>query len=104
MRISPDFADSSSPRHPRRRLGQIALNPRTIIMVLFVPSPESVGSPEGEERPESPPLDKGKGKALVPVTEQGEITGVSCDLCERKGIPCRWGKVSSAFFFFFDVY
>ena len=52
-----------------------------------------------------PSRDKGKGHASVPEEVWGEVTGVICDLCERKGIPCRWGKVSSSspslFFFVF---
>ena len=40
-------------------------------------------------------------EALVQEMDQGEVTGVSCDLCEKKGIPCQWGKVSFLFDFFF---
>ena len=42
----------------------------------------------------SPAKSKGKGKAWVQEVDQGEVTGVVCDLCDKKGIPCRWGKVS----------
>ena len=48
-----------------------------------------------------PSHDKGKGRALVLEEVGGEVTGVICDLCEKKGIPCQWGKVSSSLFFFF---
>ena len=61
---------------------------------LFLPSSDSAGSPEEEEKVESPPRDNGKGRAPVQETDQGEVTGVVCDLCFKKGIPCRWGKVS----------
>ena len=46
-----------------------------------------------------------KGKGCVPVSEEvrGEA-GVICDLCEKKGIPCLWGKVSSIFYNFFGFY
>ena len=49
---------------------------------------------------ESPPRNKGKGQ--VPALEEvlGEVTGVICDLCNRKEIPCQWGKVSLLPFFF----
>ena len=45
--------------------------------------------------------DKGK---CAPVLEEvrGEVTGVICNLFEKKGIPCRWGKVSSPSHFFLD--
>ena len=67
---------------------------------LFLLSSDSAGSLEEEERVGSPPRDKGKGR--VPALEEvlGEITGVICDLCNRKGIPCQWGKVSFLYFFF----
>ena len=61
---------------------------------LFLPSSDSARSPEEEERVEGPPKDKGKGRALAPEEVQGEVTGVVCDLCDKKGIPCWWGKVS----------
>ena len=32
--------------------------------------------------------------------DQGEVTEVIYDLCSKKGIPCRWGKVSPFFSFF----
>ena len=48
-----------------------------------------------------PSQDKGKGHAPVSEEVRGEITGVICDLCEKKGIPCQWGKVSSIYFLFF---
>ena len=38
--------------------------------------------------------DKGKGRAPASEEVWGEVTGVVCDLCDKKGIPCRWGKVS----------
>ena len=49
---------------------------------------------------EGPPKDKGKGRALAPEEVQGEVTGVVCDLCDKKGVPCRWGKVSILFIIF----
>ena len=62
---------------------------------LFLPSSDSARSPEEEEEVMAgPSQDKGKGRGLVPEDIQGEVTGVICDLCEKKGIPCRWGKVS----------
>ena len=66
---------------------------------LFLPSSDSAGSPEEEEGMPGPSCDKGKGR--VPVLEEvrGEVTGVICNLCEKKGIPCWWGKVSSILFF-----
>ena len=67
---------------------------------LFLPSSNSAGSPEDEEKVESPPRDKGKGKAPAQGTGPGEVTGVICDLCNKKGIPCRWGKVSFPIFFY----
>ena len=45
-------------------------------------------------RVEGPSWDKGKGRAPVPEEARGEVTGVVCDLCDKKGIPCWWGKVS----------
>ena len=66
---------------------------------LFLPSSDSAGSPEEEERVESPPRDKGKGRVLAPEEVLGEVTGVICDLCDKKGIPCRWGKVSIPYIF-----
>ena len=51
-------------------------------------SSDSTGSLEEEEEVASPPRSKGKGKVLVQERDQGEVTGVSCDLCEKKGIPC----------------
>ena len=62
---------------------------------LFLPSSDSTRSPEEEERVEGPPKDKGKGRALVSEEVWGEVTGVVCDLCDKKGIPCWWGKVST---------
>ena len=56
-----------------------------------------------EVRVEGPPWDKGKGWAPVSEEAQGEVTGVICELCDKKGIPCRWGKVSSSLVFFFFV-
>ena len=47
-----------------------------------------------KERVEGPSQDKGKGRALASEEVRGEVTGVVCDLCDKKGIPCRWGKVS----------
>ena len=47
-----------------------------------------------EVRVEGPSRDKGKGRAPVSEEAPGEVTGVVCDLCDNKGIPCRWGKVS----------
>ena len=64
---------------------------------LFLSSSESAGSPEVEERVASPPRSRGKGWALIQELDLGEVTGVICDLCEKKGIPCRWGKVSLVF-------
>ena len=56
---------------------------------LFLPSLDSAGSLEEEEKVESPPRDKGKGRAPVQETDQGEVTEVICDLCDKKGIPCQ---------------
>ena len=67
---------------------------------LFLLSSDSARSLEEEERVGSPPRDKGKGQALAPEVGLEEITGVICDLCNRKGIPCQWGKVSFLYFFF----
>ena len=65
---------------------------------LFLPSSDSAGSLEEEEgmevRMEGPSQDKGKGRAPVSEEARGEVTGVVCDLCDKKGIPCWWGKVS----------
>ena len=60
---------------------------------LFLLSLESTGNLEEEEEEEeeekvaSPPRSKGKGKAPVQEMDQGEVTGVVYDLCEKKGIP-----------------
>ena len=62
---------------------------------LFLPSSDSTGSPEEKERVEGPPKDKGKGRVLASEEVWGEVTGVICNLCDKKGIPCRWGKVST---------
>ena len=52
------------------------------------------GGEEGMEvRVEGPSWDKGKGWALASEEARGEVSGVVCDLCDKKGIPCRWGKV-----------
>ena len=65
---------------------------------LFRPSSsDSARSPEEEGmevRVEGPSRNKGKGRAPVSEEAWGEVTGVVCDLCDKKGIPCRWGKVS----------
>ena len=65
---------------------------------LFLPSSDSARSPEEEEgmevRVERSSREQGKGWAPVSEEAQGEVTGVVCDLCDKKGIPCRWGKVS----------
>ena len=70
---------------------------------LFLPLLDSAGSQEEEEGVPGPSCDKGKGR--VPVSEEvwGEITGVICDLCEKKGIPCRWVKVSSLPSYYFWI-
>ena len=73
---------------------------------LFLPSlSDSTRSPEEEEgmevRVEGPSWDKGKGWAPVSEEARGEVTGVVCDLCDKNGIPCRWGKVSDDQFFLF---
>ena len=64
----------------------------------FLPSSDSAGSPEEEEgmevRVEGSSWNKGKELALASEEARGEVTGVVCDLCDKKGIPCRWGKVS----------
>ena len=67
--------------------------------LLFLPSSDSTGSPEEEERVEDLPKDKGKGQAPASEEVQGEVTGVVCDLCDKKGVPCQWGKVSLLLFF-----
>ena len=54
-----------------------------------------------EEEVVSPPKSKGKGKAWIQEVDQGEVTGVVCNLCDKKGIPCRWGKVSNLFSYFY---
>ena len=62
---------------------------------LFLPLSDSAGSlEEEEERVEGPSWDKGKGCASASEEVRGEVTGVVCDLCNKKGIPCQWGKVS----------
>ena len=72
---------------------------RALWRQLFLPSLDSAGSPEEEEgmevRVEGPSRDKGKGRVLASEKARGEVTGVVCDLCDKKGIPCLWGKVSS---------
>ena len=55
---------------------------------LFLLSLESTGSPEVEEKVASPPRSKGKGQVLVQELDLREVTGVVCDLCKKKGIPC----------------
>ena len=60
---------------------------------LFLPSSDSTGSPE-EKRVEGSSQDKGKDRAPASEEVWGEVTGVVCNLCDKKGIPCRWGKVS----------
>ena len=67
---------------------------------LFLLSSDSAGSPEEEERVAGPSQDKGKGHASTSEEVRGEVTGVVCHLCEKKGIPCRWGKVSIPAHFF----
>ena len=49
----------------------------------------------------SPLKGKGKGKGWVQEVDQGEVRGIVCDLCDEKGILCRWGKVSIKKWFFF---
>ena len=56
---------------------------------LFLLSSESIRSPEEEEKVVSPPRNKGKGRAPVQETDQGEVTEVICNLCDKKGIPYR---------------
>ena len=68
-------------------------------VAAFLPLLDSTRSPEEEERMEDPPKDKGKGRAPASEEVQGEVTGVVCDLCDKKGVPCRWGKVSFLFSF-----
>ena len=46
-----------------------------------------------EVRVEGSSWDKGKGWAPVSEEAWGEVTGVVCDLCDKR-IPCQWGKVS----------
>ena len=73
----------------------------------FLLSLDSAGSPEEEEEEEvtaGPSQDKGKGRVPVPEEVQGEVTGVVCNLCDKKGIPCQWGKVSSPLFCFWILY
>ena len=84
---------------------------RALWQQLFLPlSLESAGSPEEEEegmevRVEGPSRDKGKGRAPVSEEARGEVTGVMCNLRDKKGIPCRWGKVSdlSILWLFIDL-
>ena len=75
---------------------------------LFLPLSDSTGSPEEVVVVvPGPSRDKGKGRAPVPEKVRGEVPGVVCDLCEKKGIPCWWGKVRSLpsySFFFFGLY
>ena len=52
---------------------------------------------EVEEMVVSPLRSKGKGQAPVQESDLGEVTQVICDLCEKKGVSCRWGKVSTLF-------
>ena len=65
---------------------------------LFLPSSDSARRLEEEEgmevRVEGSSQDKGKGRAPASEEVWGEVTGVICNLCDKKGIPCRWGKVS----------
>ena len=50
---------------------------------------EQVQVREKEERVASPPRSKGKGWVPVQELDLGEVIGVICDLCEKKGIPYR---------------
>ena len=77
---------------------------RALWRQLFLPSSDSAGSPEEEEGVEGPSWDKGKGR--VPASEEvrGEVTGVICNLCDKKGIPCQWGKVSIPLILFSFAY
>ena len=65
-------------------------------VTTFLLSLESAGSLEVEERVASPLRSKGKGRAQVQESDLGEVTGVICDLCDKKGVPCQWGKASSS--------
>ena len=83
LAVERDLREEGGPsreRAPRRR--------------LFLPLSDSAGSLEEEEEVMAgPSQDKGKGHAPVPEEVRGEVTGVVCDLCDKQGIPCRWGKV-----------
>ena len=48
-----------------------------------------------EEKVVSPLRSKGKDRVQVQELDLGEVTGFVCDLCDKKGIPCQWGKVSA---------
>ena len=95
LAVEQDLHEEGGPsweRAPRRR--------------LFLPSSsDSAGSLEEEEgmevRVEGPSWDKGKGQAPVSKEAREEVTGVICDLCDKKGIPCRWGKVSTSSGYYF---
>ena len=85
LAVERDLREEGGPsreRAPRRR--------------LFLPLSDSTRSLEEEEEVMAgPSQDKGKGRAPVPEEVQGEVTGVVCDLCDKKEIPCRWGMVSA---------
>ena len=57
-----------------------------------------------EVRVEGPSQDKGKGRALVSEEAWGEVTGVVCEFCDKKGVPCQWGKVSTSSSYYFCFY
>ena len=67
---------------------------------LFLPSSDSAGSLEEEERIAGPSQDKGKGRALTSEEVQGEVTGVACDLCDKKDpLPVGQGEYPYSIFF-----
>ena len=41
------------------------------------------------------PTTRGRGERQPLRRFGGEVTGVVCDLCDKKGVPCQWGKVST---------
>ena len=44
---------------------------------------------------------QGEGVCAGPRGGPGVVTGVVCNLCDKKGIPCQWGKVSIPTLLFF---
>ena len=49
------------------------------------------------------PRTRGRDKCRPLRRFGGEVTGVVCDLCDKKGIPCQWGKGVPSLLFFFSL-